>query len=79
MSDHWNLTPDEWRLMSRCTKCARQLFPYSPNMQDQWARSTYYRCQAEGVSPETLRDRRAPGITALLARREPKVPYFNSL
>jgi hypothetical protein len=76
VTDSWNLTSDEWRLMSRCNKCARQLFPFSAHAAEAWARSTYFRCQAEGVSPETLRDRRSPGITELRARRNPNLAFL---
>ena len=75
MESDWSLTADEWKLMARCNKCARQLFPWSTQSQDAWSLSAYFRCQAEGVSPEDLRDRRAPGIARLQARRNPNL-YF---
>lgn len=62
--------------MSRCNKCARQLFPWSAQSQESWARTAYFRCQEEGVTPETLRDRRSPGITELQARRNPALKFL---
>jgi hypothetical protein len=45
------------------------LFPQSQQMADRWAEGAFHRCKDEGVSPEVLRDRRAPGITQLIANR----------
>lgn len=44
MDSDWDLNIDEWRLMSRCNKCARQLYPYSQRQQDQWADSAFRKC-----------------------------------
>jgi len=71
MSSDWNLSKDDWALLSRCNKCAQQLFPQSQQMADRWAEGAFHRCKDEGVSPEFLRDRRAPGITQLIANRRP--------
>ncbi|QNJ16425.1 hypothetical protein SynA1840_00877 [Synechococcus sp. A18-40] len=38
-------------------------------MADQWSEGAFHRCKDEGVSPEVLRDRRAPGITQLILNR----------
>ena len=69
MSSDWNLSKEDWLLLARCNKCARQLFPQSQHMADQWSEHAFHRFKSEGVSPECLRDRRAPGITQLIANR----------
>lgn len=69
MDSDWNLSKEEWVLLSRCNKCAQQLFPQSQKMADRWSEDAFYRCKGEGVSPEALRDRKAPGITQLIANR----------
>ena len=69
MSSDWDLSKDEWGLLSRCNKCAQQLFPHSQQEADRWSEGAFYRCKDEGVSPEVLRDRRAPGIAQLVANR----------
>lgn len=69
MDSDWNLSKDEWGLLSRCNKCAQQLFPHSQQEADRWSEGAFYRCKEEGVSPEVLRDRRAPGVAQLIANR----------
>ena len=69
MDSDWNLSQDEWGLLSRCNKCAQQLFPHSQQEADRWSEGAFYRCKDEGVSPEVLRDRRAPGVAQLIANR----------
>ena len=71
MDSDWNLSKEDWALLSRCNKCAAQLFPQSQQMADRWAEGAFHRSKDEGVSPECLRDRRAPGITQLIANRRP--------
>ena len=71
MSSDWNLSKDDWALLSRCNKCASMLFPQSQQMADRWAEGAFHRSKDEGASPECLRDRRAPGITQLIANRRP--------
>ena len=71
MDSDWNLSKEDWALLSRCNKCAQQLFPQSQQMADRWAEGAFHRCKDEGVSPEVLRDRRAPDITQLIANRRP--------
>ena len=72
MDSDWDLSIDEWRLMSRCTKCARQLYPYSQARQDAWAEMAYKKCIDGMSSPEALRDKQSPGITQLIAKRPPR-------
>ena len=69
MDSDWNLSKDEWGLLSKCNKCAQMLFPRSQQEADRWSEGAFYRCKGEGVSPEVLRDRRAPRIAQLIANR----------
>ena len=69
MDSDWSLSKEDWVLLSRCNKCAQQLFPQSRQMADWWSEGAFHRCKDEGVSPEVLRDRRAPRITQLIANR----------
>ena len=69
MDSDWSLSKDEWGLLSRCNKCAEMLFPHSLQEADRWSEGAFYRCKDEGVSPEVLRDRRAPGVAQLIANR----------
>ena len=71
MDSDWNLSKEDWVLLSRCNKCAQQLFPQSQQMADRWAEGAFHRSKDEGVSPECLRDRRASGTTQLIANRRP--------
>ena len=71
MDSDWNLSKEDWALLSRCNKCAQQLFPQSQQMADRWAEGAFHRSKDEGVSHECLRDRRAHGITQLIANRRP--------
>ena len=73
MDSDWDLSIDEWRLMSRCNKCARQLYPYSQASQDSWAERAYQKCVSGFTSPEILRDRQSPSILQLLAKRPPRI------
>ena len=74
LDSDWNLSPEEWSLMSRCTKCGHQIFPYSSRSAYAWAEAAFRKCQDTGVSPETLREQRSPGITQRLQQRPPR--YF---
>ena len=44
MDSDWDLGVDELRLMSRCIKCARQIYTYSQRQQGIWAESAYRKC-----------------------------------
>ena len=69
---NWNLTMDDWIVMSRCNRVAKQLF--SRNMRDagEFARLAYQHWMIDGIYPEELRDRRAPSLstTARLRKRK---------
>ena len=60
MSTTWNTTMDEWIVLSRCNRVAEQLFSRDRRAADEFARLAYQRWMLEGVTPEQLRDRRAP-------------------
>jgi len=70
MDSDWNLSKEDWALLAKCNKCAQQLFPHSRQMADQWSEHAFHRFKTEGITPECLRDRRAPGITQLIANRK---------
>ena len=63
MSTTWNTTMDEWIVLSRCNRVAEQLFSRDRRAADEFARLAYQRWMLEGVTPEQLRDRRAPGMS----------------
>ena len=74
LDSDWNLTPEEWSLMSRTNKAAAMIFPYSYRDADAWSAWAFQQCQSTGKTPEQLRDARCPGIKKLHARRPPKTP-----
>ena len=76
MDSDWDLSIDEWRLMSRCTKCARQLYPYSQRQQDQWAETAYRKCINGQTSPEGLRDKKCPRLQELIQKRPPRLLHY---
>ena len=55
-------------------KVWHQIFPYSSRSAYSWAEAAFRKCQDTGVSPETLREQRSPGITQRLQQRPPR--YF---
>ena len=59
----WSLTMDNWLVMSRCNRVAEQLFSKDRRAADEFARLAYERWTIEGIPPEELRDRRAPGMS----------------
>ena len=63
MSTPWNTTMDEWVVLSRCNRVAEQLFSRDRHAADEFARLAYQCWMLEGVTPEQLRDRRAPGMS----------------
>ena len=56
---------DEWIILSRCDLVAEQLFSRDRRAADGFARLAYERwtIEIEGIPPEELRDRRAPGMS----------------
>ena len=63
MSTTWNTTMDEWIVLSRCNRVAEQLFSKDRRSADEFARLAYQRWAIEGIPPEELSDRRAPGLS----------------
>ena len=76
MDSDWDLNIDEWRLMSRCNKCARQLYPYNQRQQGSWAESAYRKCTNGQSSPENLRDKQSPRLMEAIAKRPPRLLYY---
>ncbi|WP_186494665.1 hypothetical protein [Synechococcus sp. A15-62] len=63
MNTTWNTTIDEWIVLSRCNRVAEQLFSRDQHAADEFGRLAYQRWILEGITPEQLRDRRAPGMS----------------
>ena len=77
MDSDWDFNMDEWRLMCRCNKCARQLYPYGPqSQQDAWALMAYKKCLNGHSSPEALRDKQSPRLMEMISKRPPKILYY---
>ena len=76
MDSDWDLNIDEWRLMSRCNKCARQLYPYNQRQADTWSESAYKKCINGQTSPEGLRDQQSPRLMEIIAKRPPRLLYY---
>ena len=76
MHSDWDLSIDEWRLMSRCTKCARQLYPYNQRQQDSWAESAYRKCINGQSSPENLSDKQSHRLMETISKRPPRLLYY---
>ena len=68
----WNLTMDDWIVMSRCNRVAKQLFGKNYREADSFAHLAYQRWMIDGIYPEELRGRRAPNLrtTARLRKRK---------
>ena len=58
----WNLEMDDWYVMSRCNRIAKQIFSKNQREADKFARLAYERWTIDGIPPEELRDRRAPSL-----------------
>ena len=63
MSTTWNKTMDEWIVLSRCNRVAEQLFSKDRRSADEFVRLACDRWTIEGIPPEELRNRRAPGMS----------------
>jgi hypothetical protein len=53
---------DDWYVMSRCNRAAKQLFGKNYREADSFARLAYQRRMIDCIPPEELRDRRAPSL-----------------
>ena len=54
---------DDWYVMSRCNRVAKQIFSKNQREADKLARLTYERWTIDGIPPEELRDHRAPSLS----------------
>ena len=54
---------DDWIVMSRCNRVAKQLFSRNERDADKFARLAYECWIIDGIYPEELRDRRAPSLS----------------
>ena len=72
METDWNLSPEEWSLMTRCSRAASRAFPYDGNMRDSVALHWYNRCQRTGESPQKLLLERCPNIDKIYANNPGK-------
>lgn len=68
----WNLTMDDWIVMSRCNRVAKQLFSRNKRDAVEFARLAYRHWMIDGIYPEELRDRRAPNLSTTARLRERK-------
>ena len=59
----WDLTMDDWIVMSRCNRVAKELFSRNQYEANRFARFAYEAWTIDGIPPEELRDRRAPGMS----------------
>ena len=62
MESDWNLSQEEWRLMSSCNEAARQASPHDAVMCDSLALHWYTRCKRTGEKPQKLLLERCPNI-----------------
>ncbi|QNI87847.1 hypothetical protein SynROS8604_01205 [Synechococcus sp. ROS8604] len=72
MDSDWNLSAQDWTVMSRCNRAAEMLFPYSSRQAEAWSLWAFKQFRMAGQSPEELRDIRCPRIKELHQRRPPK-------
>jgi hypothetical protein len=59
---------EEWLILSRCNRVAMTLFKRDRRAADEWGRHAYATWQIEGIEPEDLAVRRAPGLARKLGR-----------
>jgi hypothetical protein len=64
----WGFTMDEWLVLSRCNRVATKLFSRDRKSADEWGRHAYAVWQLEGIEPEDLAVKRAPGLAKQLGR-----------
>ena len=63
---------DDWYVMSRCNRVAKELFGRNKRDEEAFARLAYERWTIEGIYPEELRDRRATNLSAKARLRNRK-------
>jgi len=70
----WTTSPEVWEKSRRCYKYGRQLFFTNARSAEAWAVAAYEKWSATGISPESQRDARAPGLLEQLQRRGHRHP-----
>ena len=59
---------DEWIQLSRVNRVATTLFSKDRHAADEWGRMAWLKWKLEGIEPEDLASRRAPGLAKQLGR-----------
>ena len=79
-SPAWNVSQDEWMIISRCNRVALQLFSRDRAAADEFAHMAYFNWTQEGVPPEDLRNQRAPRLARTDSYRKaaPKRSMYNT-
>ena len=72
----WDIDRHQWALMSRCNKCAYQIFNRYDKTSEAWAVMAYRKALSGGPSPEALRDQRLGGKNNPNYRKITKVLYY---
>ena len=72
----WDIDRHQWALMTRCNKCAYQIFRRYNSTAEEWARWAYQKALSGGASPEALRDQRLGGKNNPNYRKITKVLYY---
>ena len=72
----WDIDRHQWALMSRCNKCAYQIFRRYNSTAEDWARWAYQKALSGGPSPEALRDQRMGNKYKHNLNKIPKVLYY---
>ena len=72
----WDIDRHQWALMTRCNKCAYQLFNRYDKTSEAWALMAYQKALSGGPSPEALRDQRMGNKYKHNINKIPKVLYY---
>ena len=72
----WDIDRHQWALMTRCNKCAYQIFNRYDQTSEAWASMAYRKAISGGPSPESLRDARLGNKNRTNLRNVPKVLYY---
>ena len=72
----WDIDRQQWALMSRCNKCAYQIFNRYDKTSEAWAVMAYQKALSGGPSPEALRDQRMGNKYKHNLNKIPKVLYY---
>lgn len=63
-----NMSMQEWIQLSRVNRVATTLFGKDRRAADEWGRMAWMKWTLEGIEPEDLAVRRAPGLAKRLGR-----------